>query len=1468
MERKLLPCETRPTRLLKHRDQLTWQTWDESTTKCLAVEISDSECINRSLYACKPYIHSLLHVLFRVANYVNSRCGRVFLSCSILDICGDLNVDQDKIDDPYGYIFWLIYQDIDQKKNGGTLRHVLEDMALVSNSYRFYHDLLQSDFNPCDVQPLPTKQQNDRHIHYNDSEELATDLNRQLVGTCSLVSNLKDRMDSLEFNIENGSGCTKLKKIRDMSDEMKYMAKIKTLAELDKALETYHFFCFNDNDSTKLTEIENGLRGKDTFAAWERRHKLLSPEYLFNYSVRRNGGNRELEQLIAVLKRARQNDQTTSDIEEIRLLINGGGCNNTAKNLECHILADRKLNRIDTKIQWGAAMAMLHFPTWELDIEMCHPTYFINHEFPSLRPYKSTRALVTSMTTSDGKPNHAFVNSISHLYATIPETNLQILTNNAYRMKNPGIVKVRSLLQSHGCNAATYTNPNAKATFFKIYNRLHQCGKLPMAEAITNSYNDSIKWFAKDTGFDSRCLNAMPSPSTGKRVPLVYDNIRNLDIGYQFLFNFLQLISTATGTHHTIVEVLYILLSGVKQLRPHKSMSFHGLFLGPPGTGKSRLMAVAQAIVGKDYSFVLNYRSKKSTLVPQNRDLSKKICFNPEFVVCSSNDRSGNPLANEQSSESAAMKEELDTGYTRSMRVESVTNPDTGHSSHVNVETDNVCDYATFMAMNEKNLCPSLDSRMVTFEVPPASTTVVPSETDTLEFKVEQLCIPQIYGSIRHLVMEASRLQEVGLYPHRIENESPIDYRAMIATWERLGDVCEEIGILYGLKNDMRARGRVFEMAIVLAEIFAIVKVYGCPPREVWQNLPDEITAQTVNFDQAKFDRIVEAHIAYLTETPQYSIHDEISIEKTPDPSDIITAFSMHYQFLQKDRMVARAIVIDSQALDPTSQTEVDNGARYFRLAFKNENELVQKLERTSGLSAKRCKDALLSISGMKYRDKQIFKIAVDSNNSKNISNHGRNQKQQLLFLSSYAAELYVSEQDDKLQNISARITSMLESDDRGGDSNTECGEIMVDEKLLRSLAFIHYLEPSEPHVKQSDGKLIENFHYTSGPPYEPVFDESYLLSGCQYKVNVSFDLHETRLKFLQSKVLDTLRQGDCKVTDEGYLLVEFGNPNVIRRLHSLHYRMLGNSANGPVALVRRLNRSCRRAIHWSIFCPEYDRLPRISIIRQKCIEAESCINDFFCIEVDGNDGKNMENIKTTTKSPAPSLHFANTSSNSQAYVSLLCLNQIDFNRVVSSKESIIKNVVEKTVFANMTERKSIVYVDRSSEFQTNNPFYMFNVLDIDDLTDKCGGQLPEYTCINPYKNDSSSNATIAAIQGDVIGTWLAEREPERIRLEKDHVAKRKAYVSLLADSTVAQLEKSTDSVAEFTLKLKERVLNRLSERRGKYKAYQWGLEKKQKFPWAILPNAARSRNNNKKRHLPNDSDTTCTIKKKKRRLN
>ena len=1354
MSHKLLPCEARPTKIIKGVNDLGWVQWTNRSVKCLSMEIIDMEAPNHSLLGCKTHTYVLMQVLFRLANYVKSQGGKVFAACSVLDLCES---------NPYGYVFWLIYEDaVIDGERGGVLRTVVEDILLINNSHRPYHELLQTDFVPHDIQPSFISQRNLYEGKLDDIDDAAPTVGYQTDGYLfeKPLSYLNE--ERREFHMEVGYGNSYMKKFKGCSSgdaDAKSLPKLSRLSDFDKMLELYHFYQFSDqymdDDKESFSEIPDVLRGKDNPTAWRRRYDLLSPDYLFHLSVRRQGANKDVEKLFRTLQAQNDDDE---DVYES---------------------GDPTLDNV--------ARAMLRNTTWELDSEMLQPTYFLSRTFPSVRRFSSTQSLIMNMSggssTSDAK------RGIAHLYVNVPETSEHMLTSTAYRCKNGGILTVKDILDKLGCTPDSYLDARLLRSYHAIYQKLHKSECLNMASVIKTSYKDANQWFDVNTGFTSRCLNAMRSQSTNCRVPFVFaESGNNLDIGYQFLFNLLRLVSFATGMKHTLVELLYVLLSGIKQLKPHKSMSFHGLFLGPPGSGKSRLMSVARAIIGNEYSFVLNYRSRKSALVPQNHDLSKRVCFNPEFVTNSTNERGGgNPLAVEQSAESASMKEELDTGYTRSRRVEMMTDPTTGHTSHINVETENVCDYATFMAMNEKNICASLDSRMVTFEVPPCDTTVVPSDTDTLEFKVNAFFIPVIYGAIRHIIMETSRLQEVGLFPRRMVNDDPIDYRSMIMTWERLSEVCERTGIIYGLKHDLRARGRVFEMAILLAEIFGVVRVYGCPPKTLHV--------------AGDFEQTVEAHIRHLQSKSPEHLHNEVCVEKVPDPADVITAFSIHYQFLEKDRTIANAIVMDADAIDPTIPVEMDEFTAYFELQYSSEEILIQKLERTTGLTSKRCKEALSSLSNLKFNGKYVFKRQAIAGCMRNKPQH------KTLLLASYAAQVYVAE---KGQTISRLLLDMLQDDSCKLGCCGRAWKIITDKQMFRELAMLHYLQPLEEHNRDADGHPRPSFQYVSGPPYQEEDHQEMLLS---------LDLGETRLKFVRSRALIALREKRHDVNDDGYIVVDFENAYTLRKLRALQYRLL-TSTSRDNRVVRPMKQRGQFAVHWSIFASKYKTLMDIEQVRAKCLQIGYCNNDYFNhIDLTENSFQTLPPI-CNHRAKFPCLRLLD---DTRAEVSLLCLNETEESAIVSSKESIMQKVVEKSVFHNMTERKSVVFVDRSRSYDPNDLFSTFQVMDIENLKDKYGGKLPEYTCQNPYRNNCSMNRTIREIQGDDIGAFLSTKEPDQLKGINHSVSMRKAYLSLLADGTVRHLQLvNQNSVENFSIQLLNRMKKRRLERMQLYEPFQF----------------------------------------------
>ena len=377
------------------------------------------------------------------------------------------------------------------------------------------------------------------------------------------------------------------------------------------------------------------------------------------------------------------------------------------------MLTDKILQDADTTVDLG------HFVAWKLERYMLEPLYFVDHLFPSLDKNETMRPLVAEIrgiSLNEITQNAANgLDELGNLYIqrNTSKSNLES-RRTQYELKNPAIVHLKRALDLMGRDSETYVDEEKCRAYFALYDEAHRRGSLEMSTVLKTSYRDAENWFEPEHGFTNGCLNAARATSTtGHRVPFVYQFLVDIPLGYQVLFGFLRLVCNVTGVNHTLAELFFIILSAINQMKPHRSMSLHAILLGPPGGGKSRLLNVAKAVIGSKYVNMVTYRTAKSNLVAgagDKYDTSKKMRFMSEFVPSGGSEKS-NPLASESSPESTALKEELDTGITRSERVEKVVDVNTGRSAHRTVLEDCICDNANVFAMNEMDFCRSLDSR-------------------------------------------------------------------------------------------------------------------------------------------------------------------------------------------------------------------------------------------------------------------------------------------------------------------------------------------------------------------------------------------------------------------------------------------------------------------------------------------------------------------------------------------------------------------------------------------------------------------------------------------------------------------------------------------------------------------------------------------------------------------------------------
>ena len=1229
----------------------------------------------------------------------------------------------------------------------------------------------------------------------------------------SLVDNFR------VFDLVRGMGPENLKRKQiKVIDSVAEKVSLRRLEDLDRHLElyfTYMFLEWNENDHSRLP---SSIREKDESEAWEQRSRLLSPAYLFR-SHRRSWQRKEIHRLALSLEMEDVPDDVDQTFLE-RSVLNVRWPEREISQVFIKHAQQMLIDRI--LLESEQVVDLSHFVAWKLERYMLEPLYFVDHLFPSLDRNDTMRPLVAEIRgVALSKITQNAVNGLDELGNLYVQRNACKSSTECrktqYESKNPAIVHLKRALNLMGRDSETYVDDEKCRAYFALYAEAHRRGNLEMSNVLKTSYRDVENWFEPENGFDNGCLNsARASLTTGHRVPFVYSFLADIPLGFQVLFGFLRIICNVTGVNHTLSELTFILLSAINQMKPHRSMSLHAILLGPPGGGKSRLLNVAKAIIGSKYVNMVTYRTAKSNLVAgagDRYDSSKKMRFMSEFVPSGGNDKS-NPLASESSPESTALKEELDTGITRSERVEKVLDVNTGRASHRTVLEDCICDNANVFAMNEMDFCRSLDSRFVTFDIPVSSSVVVPKWHDAFDEKLDRYKIHQFYGVLRHLVMETARLNELDLFPRRSADDDPTDFRPYVLTWDRLSDVCQEMGVIYGLKHNIRIRERCFAIGKLISEIFAVFTVYGCPPRPVWE----EIGEKRSDEHRASYnDRVVEKHAEWLGKQSRKHLHDEVVAESALDPADLLFAFSLVFQFIQKERCVLNGLV--AHLIDPKNACRSlnDDDAWYFVLP--NMDSMCKTLEQKTRLSFKTIADTLRGLESLKNDGHPVLRQVKDVSDFSFLVKPDSTPANAYLIYAPHAANIFVAEYESRVWDIAGEVQRRMESSDNSSVSSSDYKscyvKLYVDETYQRDLFFLRYLRMKEHHMNESRRLHVASEYFLEAPKYHEPSDPSSLEDG-KYEITVHRDFFESRLVVLRHVLADALTKGKASVRDDGYVQMKFES-----RKDRFQFECLKDRSVDGNALSDREEEMSRITARLSLL-----RLQNgsESLSNVTLMVLHPILNGYECVEKIRSDiwrawdDVQFENDVISLNSPVDieedvdGLIERETSiawmrlkkmscvrlclDEKYLLVNVMLLNRIRPLKSVSSRQSVMRSIMERTLFCNMTERKSIVYVDKNECEKSkdsavpgrndDNPFSTFSVLNIEEMRER--NPLEEYCCKNPYKNQNVRNATTDAIDGVRYRGDGYETESDYLTLPENHVSKRKAHIRVVASGEERRL--------------------------------------------------------------------------------
>lgn len=1407
-----LPCELLPDAKINEPIDFS------ETMTAMCVEIKDVEAPRNSLSNCQSHSFFLIQLIFRFAKILRNKKRPCLVACSLVEPCS-LVEDSIRGSLTSGYLFWLFFPVTCVK----WFRVVVQDLAMINNGYHGKNDIFAVDFNP------------DLVTNIDDIDDAGE--------KCDKMSSKRLTSQFQLFDLVRGSAPETMSRRSLRSSEPAVYASLIRLEDLDKCIELY--FTFNFTESNRASRLPSNIREMDSDEAWLERLRLLSPGYLFR-SSRRAAQRRELVRLARKAGSETVFNNDNDDESVRRTMLEMSRVDNAAAR--CFMTYARQTLESCVLENSGTVVNMTQFVAWRLEAVMLEPTYFVDRLFPSVTfNDPNTRAFLAELRgiehndIDEELSDH--LNTIGHLYLQKNMSKNDDESISQFEHKNPAIVHIGRLLKMIGMNPETYANAEKCRSFFTLYNETHFRGNLPMSIVIKTSYRDAEENFSKSKGFASRCLNALVSTTTNARVPFVYNSLRNVPLVYQVLFSFLRLVANATGVWHTLVELLFTLFSALHQLKPHKSMSLHAVLLGPPGTGKSRLLNVAKAIVGERYVNMVTYRTAKSNLVANAGDQfesSKKMRFMSEFVPPGNGDKN-NPLSNESSQEATAMKEELDTGITKMERVEKTVDLNTGRSSHRNVFVHRICDNANILAMNENNFCPALISRFVTFEVPQSDTVVAPREHDAFDAKLQRYNIPRFYSAVRHIVMETARLNELKMYPRRHIDDDVHDDRGFVLVWDKISDVCEEIGVVYGLKHNIRVRQRCFTLAKLISELSAIFTVYGCPPKCVWDQVGD-----VANFESrtAFNDQLIEGHIKWLGEQPPKTLHDEVVAESALDPADVLFSFSMMFQFIQKERRILRALI--DHLVDPTRTCySRDDQTAFFTLP--KIDTLPTMLERKTGLSAKTIKDTLRTLESFKVsggdhyalremRDSGRFWFENDADAATNC----------YLLHARYAADIFAAENEDRVRELSAHLQTIIR--------HRECGEtsgnyikLTVDSRYKRDLFFLRHFTVRQLHLNRARRECpspVVTGYFLDVPVYHPPEDD---MDEGRYEVIVYSDFYESRLQTLREILCEQLRNKTAVFDGDGFTLARFSSKDNASQFHDFTSRLVTGEqrcksldtqhASSRVKLIASSRqRQNGYNVHIGIFHPSLNDTVGVDELRTLCLHKVECSNNAFTAILATNLNQAAIEIINRTGCFWQRLHLEPCvkcieDDPTSLRINVSLLNEIRPIKTVSSSGSLMRLIVERTVFRNMTEREQVVYVDKCEEDggseRESNPFGVFRALDVAELAEKNGGQLPEHSCKNPFKDQRVRNATTDAIDGVQIRSGC-EIEPDKLTLNEGHVTERKSLMRAIASgeeiavaNEIDHIENTKEKQRTYNKRLKE-ILTAIKKRnKNKYKPIQ-----------------------------------------------
>lgn len=1403
------------------------KTFSEPMT-IICCEVKRVEAPTKSLNNCQSHTYLLVNLLFRFARILDYKKQEFLMICSLIEPCAVNLPDQIRGKLCSGHIFWLIFP----KSKIPWLRFVIKDLVMITNGFLSPDTSLRSDLNFDSVESNAPSDDEDVDGD-GDDDNNGRNSNKQKNKALARVKHAFQN-----FDVERGCGVSDMKKVSLNARGKGALPDIYDLRDVDRGIELY--FC--------LSGILRPLYGTDTALAWRNRLHLLSPEALFS-SKRRARFREQLTTYANTVLSA----NITSNLRDIEQYLESveGSSDPSAEIFVRHakqICSSTIISEGDRLIDFTSMTA------YELEKHMVQPEYFLKHRFPDELHTSENRGVVRELSGDDSS-EIAQMDRLGSLYHKGYGSSRDA-DSSLYDIKNPGIAEMRIIWERMGYSCEKYLDYRNANMFLSVYDEFHKAGILHMSKPIASSYEESEHLFNNSSNFHHKCLNAKFSTTTGHRIPFVTQFANNLPIGYQTLFGFLQLIYKISGTSNLLVELLFILLSALNQVKPHCSMSLHCVLISKQGTGKSRCVRLARSIIGEAYSIFTTYRTPKTSLTVGDDPYgsSKKMLFMSEYVSPTENS-----LQLETSADSCLFKAELDEGCLQAQRCVKQADSNTGKSSFTRESVVSICDNAFVLCVNEKNFCNALDSRFTTFNVAASEQTVLPGRFDDFKSSLDKYGITEFFAAVRHLILETARLNELDFYPH-IQKVQRSYYepseRALLVTYDKLSHVCHETGILFGLKDNIRFRTRLFDLTRVLSEVFAIFKVYGEPPGEIIA----EAEAQFKGSDPNDFlDFVVQKHIRHLKSNDRVTLHTEVVAESQSDPADLLFCFSLLTQFLQSEINVVRFLA--NKMIDAQKVRKLNDGIWYFQIRAHNGEAVETTLARELHLPVSTINQILI-----KLRDESIYGYSVlkDISPAAIFTGKSKNSKKEYYILARHAAQIYLSTNAEVFHKISDKIIKQL----RDVLAVNNCVRVGLQERETHAVSFMQYLPISGDHDTSAGENGRSRSYYVSE------IAKKSSSSDYPFEATINFNFFESRMRLLRIMLISQIvRNKFEQITEDGFVPIAKAGSIFCRNVESLCTRntkgkVISNSQDNMdyqerVTLVQWLENNTYR-VHVSIYHAESDHLSGVRHVRKVCIDEGKFCEDFIIVKLFQNPGDELQ-LASVPNPLSDLMNMPCVSVRSRKlYVNIMLLAFNTHQTLALGGQSVMKTVIERTIFKNMTERSEIVYIDRVSaghdSMDKQNPFSIFRVLNLAELEQNLGG-LPEYFCQNPYKCVETNSATIDACVGEKRD--IRSDESRRLTVCKDHVSKCKSEIRMYAYGIENEIRQSLDNCEddeEYKILYEERFSEELQRMMQKQKDFYAPIKTTMEmgtFPTVMMTNLK------KRKHAPTLHGNTSQTKQR-----